>query len=110
MWTTVHIYSFAFQLKYVSVKISPKELTPLSQLIDHQFLFFRDLVKKIRDTKGAFNEKMSTVKDRNGKDLRKARETREGGRNTQKKGTKKVLMTQIITTVCHSLGARHPGV
>ena len=26
----------------------------------------RDLVKKIRDTKGTFNAKMSTIKDRNG--------------------------------------------
>ena len=42
---------------------------------------------------------MSTVKDRNGKDLREAREIRGGGRNTQKKGTKKVLMTQILPLV-----------
>ena len=90
---------FCLQLKYVSVKISPKELTPLSQLIEHQLLCFRDLVKKIRDTKGAFHAKMSTIKDRNGKDLTEAGEIRGGGKNTQKKGTKKVLMTQIITMV-----------
>ena len=29
----------------------------------------RDLVKKIRDTKGAFHAKMGTIKDRNGMDL-----------------------------------------
>ena len=29
----------------------------------------RDLFKKIRDTKGTFQEKMGTIKDRNGKDL-----------------------------------------
>ena len=29
----------------------------------------RDLVKKIRDTKGTFHAKMSTIKDRNGMDL-----------------------------------------
>ena len=29
----------------------------------------RDLFKKIRDTKGTFHEKMSSVKDRNGRDL-----------------------------------------
>ena len=29
----------------------------------------RDLFKKIRDTKGAFHEKMGSIKDRNGKDL-----------------------------------------
>ena len=29
----------------------------------------RDLFKKIRDTKGKFHEKMSTIKDKNGMDL-----------------------------------------
>ena len=29
----------------------------------------RDLVKKIRDTKGAFHARMGTIKDRNGMDL-----------------------------------------
>ena len=29
----------------------------------------RDLVKKIRDTKGTFNAKMGSIKDRNGMDL-----------------------------------------
>ena len=29
----------------------------------------RDLVKKIRDTKGAFHAKMGSIKDRNGMDL-----------------------------------------
>ena len=29
----------------------------------------RDLVKKIRDTKGTFHAKMGTIKDRNGVDL-----------------------------------------
>ena len=32
----------------------------------------RDLFKKIRDTKGTFHEKMSTIKDRNGRDLTEA--------------------------------------
>ena len=32
----------------------------------------RDLVKKIRDTKGTFHAKMGTIKDRNGMDLTKA--------------------------------------
>ena len=31
----------------------------------------RDLVKKIRDTKGALHAKMGTIKDRNGMDLTK---------------------------------------
>ena len=29
----------------------------------------RDLVKKIRDTKGTFHAKLGTIKDRNGMDL-----------------------------------------
>ena len=32
----------------------------------------RDLVKKVRDTKGTFHEKMGIIKDRNGMDLREA--------------------------------------
>ena len=32
----------------------------------------RDLFKKIRDTKGAFHEKMGSIKDRNGMDLTEA--------------------------------------
>ena len=32
----------------------------------------RDLFKKIRDTKGTFHAKMSTIKDRNGVDLTEA--------------------------------------
>ena len=31
----------------------------------------RDLIKKIRDTKGALHAKMDTIKDRNGMDLRR---------------------------------------
>ena len=34
----------------------------------------RAILKKIRDTKGTFYAKMSTVKDRNGKDLTEAEE------------------------------------
>ena len=32
----------------------------------------RDLFKKIRDTKGTFNAKIGTIKDRNGMDLKEA--------------------------------------
>ena len=32
----------------------------------------RDLVKKIRDTKGTFHSKMGSIKDRNGMDLTEA--------------------------------------
>ena len=57
----------------------------------------RDLFKKIRDTKGTFQAKMSTIKHRNGMDLTKAI-LRRSGKNTQNY-TKKIFMTQIITVV-----------
>ena len=59
----------------------------------------RDLVKKIRDTKGTFHAKMGIIKDSNGMDLREAEILRRGGKNTQKNCTKKIFTTQIITMV-----------
>jgi len=46
----------------------------------------RDLFKKIRDTKGIFQAKMGTIKDRNGMDLTQAgiKVLRRRGKNTQK--------------------------
>ena len=37
----------------------------------------RDLFKKIRDTKGTFHAKMSSIKDRNGMDLTEAADTKK---------------------------------
>ena len=37
----------------------------------------RDLFKKIRDTKGTFCAKMSTIKDKNGKDLTETEEIKK---------------------------------
>ena len=37
----------------------------------------RDLFKKIRDTKGTFNAKMDTIKDRNGMNLREAEDIKK---------------------------------
>ena len=37
----------------------------------------RDLFKKIRDTKGTFHAKMSTMKDRNGMDLTETEDIKE---------------------------------
>ena len=54
----------------------------------------RDLVKKVRDTKGLFHANMGTIKDRNDKDIQKKRLER-GGKNTQKNYTRKVFMTSI---------------
>ena len=59
----------------------------------------RDLFKKIRDTKGTFHAKMSTIKDRNSMDLTEAKILRRGGKNKQKNYTKKIFMTQITTVV-----------
>ena len=59
----------------------------------------RDLFKKIRDTKGTFHAKMSTIKDRNSKDLTEAEDIRKRCKNTQKNYTKKIFMTQITTMV-----------
>ena len=59
----------------------------------------RDLFKKIRDTKGTFHAKMSSIKDRIGMDLTEQKILRRGGKNTQKNCTKKIFTTQIITLV-----------
>ena len=59
----------------------------------------RDLFKKIGDTKGTFHAKMGTIKDRNGKHLKKQKRLRRGGKNTQKNYTKKVLLSWITTMV-----------
>ena len=37
----------------------------------------RDLIKKIRDTKGAFHANMGTIKDRNGMDLTEAEDIKK---------------------------------
>ena len=58
----------------------------------------RDLLKKIRDTKGTFHAKMGAKKDRNGMDLTEEEDIR-GGKNTQNNYTKKIFMMQIITMV-----------
>ena len=56
----------------------------------------RDLVKKIRDTKGTFHAKMGSIKDRNDMVYQKQKILRRGGKNTQKNYTEKI---QIITMV-----------
>ena len=59
----------------------------------------RDLFKKIRDTKGTFHAQMSTIKQRNGMDLRETEDIRKKWQNTQRNYTKKTFTTQIITMV-----------
>ena len=59
----------------------------------------RDLFKKIRDTKGTFQAKMGSIKDRNCMDLTEAENSRKRWQEYTEEYTKKIFMTQIITTV-----------
>ena len=59
----------------------------------------RDLFKKIRDTKGTFHAKMSTIKDRNGMDLTEAEDIKKRWQQYTKNYTKKIFMTPITTMV-----------
>ena len=43
----------------------------------------RDLIKKIRDTKGTFHAKMGSVKDRNGMDLTEAEDIKKKWQESQ---------------------------
>ena len=59
----------------------------------------RDLVKKIRDTKGTFHAKMGTIKDRNGMDLTEAEDIKKRWQEYAENYTKKIFKTKIITMV-----------
>ena len=59
----------------------------------------RDLFKKIRDTKGIFHAKMSTIKDRNGMDLTEAEDILKRWQEYMEELYKKIFMTQIIMMV-----------
>jgi len=41
-----------------------------------------DLIKKIRDSKGTFQAKMGSIKDRDGMDLTEAEDIKRRGKNT----------------------------
>ena len=58
----------------------------------------RDLVTKIRATKGTFHAKMGSIKDRNGMDLTEAEDIKKWQEYTEEL-YKKIFMTQIITMV-----------
>ena len=51
----------------------------------------RDLLKKIRDTRGKFHAKMGTMKDRNGIDLTEAEDTKKRWQEYTQELNKKVL-------------------
>ena len=59
----------------------------------------RNLFKKIRDTKGTFHAKMSTIKDRNGMDLTEAEDTKKRWQEYTEELSKKILMTWITMMV-----------
>ena len=59
----------------------------------------RDLVKKIRDTKGTLHAKMGKIKDRNGMDLKEAKDIKKRWQENQEELYKKIFTTQIITMV-----------
>ena len=60
----------------------------------------RDLIKKIRDTKGTFHAKMGTIKDRNGMDLTEAEDIKTRWQEYTEELYKKIFMTQI-TMITH---------
>ena len=62
---------------------------------NHRMGKTRDLFKKIRDTKGTFQAKMGTIKDRNGMDLTEAVYIKKRGKNY----TKNIFTTQMIMMV-----------
>ena len=59
----------------------------------------RDLFKNIRDTKGTFFTKMSSIKDINGMDLIEGEAIKKRWQEYIEKLYKKIFMTQIITMV-----------
>ena len=59
----------------------------------------RDLFKKIRDTKGKFHAKMSSIKDRYGMDLREAEDIKKMWQEYTEELYKNIFMTKIIKMV-----------
>ena len=59
----------------------------------------RDLLKKIRDTKGTFHAKTGSIKDRNGLDLTEAEDIKKRWQGYTEELSKKIFMTQITMMV-----------
>ena len=59
----------------------------------------RDLFKKIRATKGIFQAKMGSIKDRNGMDLTEAEGIKKRWQEYTEELYKKIFSAQIITMV-----------
>ena len=57
----------------------------------------RDLFKKIRDTKGTFHAKISSIKDRNGMDLTGAEDVKKRGQKyTERQHIKELHDPEIV--------------
>ena len=70
----------------------------------------KNLFKKIRDTKGTFHAKMSTIKDRNGMDLTEAEDIKKRWQEQTEELYKKDLHDpDTHDGVITHLLARHPG-
>ena len=73
----------------------------------------RDLFKKIRDTKGTFRAKMSSIKDRNGMDLTEAEDIKnrwqEYTEELHKKGHAAAKLLQSCPTLCNPIDGSPPG-
>ena len=59
----------------------------------------RDLFKEIRDTKGTFQAKIGSIKDRNGMDLTEAEDIKKRWKEYTGELYKRIFMTQITTMV-----------
>ena len=71
----------------------------------------RDLLKKIRDTKGTFHAKMGTIKDRNSMDLTEAEDIRKRWQEHTEELYKKKDLNDPDNQWCdHLPRTRHPGV
>ena len=56
-------------------------------------------LRKLRDTKGTFNAKMGTIKERNVTDLTEAEDIKKRWQEYTEKLYKKIFMTRIIMIV-----------
>ena len=58
----------------------------------------RDLIKKIRDTKGTFHAKMSSIKDRNGRDLTEAEDIKRWQEYTEFNSIQSLSHVRLFVT------------
>ena len=61
----------------------------------------RDLLKKIRDTKGTFHAKMGSIKDRNGMDLTEAEDIKKRWQEYTEELYKKYLQFSSFQSLSH---------